>query len=218
MTVISGTPSSGRAPALKPLKFLFPPQLHPQYSKNSTCSIPSVTNLGLSSKEAISCNQRDSQSLAFLLRFCSYYNNTPCCGCCSSAAAAAASATPSRIFKRCATGRKWAGTPTAHAQWVPAADAVTYGWRERRDYLFQIHSLSPPSPPLPLLLITPKRDSTTLRERAPGRLLAVSDGQPIRVSEEGSLLDHLLLTPRSGFTGVTGPISTAGPKQKVIKS
>ena len=76
MTVISGTPSSGRAPALKPLKFLFPPQLHPQYSKNSTCSIPSVTNLGLSSKEAISCNQRDSQSLAFLLRFCSYHNST----------------------------------------------------------------------------------------------------------------------------------------------
>lgn len=112
MTVISGTPSSGRAPALKPLKFLFPPQLHPQYSKNSTCSIPSVTNLGLSSKEAISCNQRDSQSLAFLLRFCSYYNNTSYTtrpAVVVAAHAAAASATPSRIFKRCATGRKWAG-------------------------------------------------------------------------------------------------------------
>ena len=180
-----------------------------------------MTNLGLSSKEAISCNQRDSQSLAFLLRFCSYYNNTSYTtrpAVVVAAHAAAASATPSRIFKRCATGRKWAGGGTYCACAVGARGRCRDIWRERRDYLFQIHSLSPPSPPLPLLLITPKRDSTALRERAPGRLLAVSDGQPIRVSEEGSLLDPLLLTPRSGFTGVTGPISTAGPKQKVTKS
>ena len=119
--------------------------------------------------------------------------------------------------------RDWAevgGAPTAHAQWVPAAGAVTYGGRGGTTSFKYTHSLtlSSFSSSSLTLLITPKRDSTALRERAPGRLLAVSDGQPIRVSEEGGLLDPLLLTPRSGFTGVTGPISTAGPKQKVIKS